>query len=151
MSRGNWSLTTMAAADLGVVHAIECQSPAPWSLRQLTMELETAGGCQLLCRLPDGSVAGFLLARTILDEAEILRLATDSRYRRCGAASRLLQFFIAAAEQLQVRKIHLELRAANAPALALYQKFAFEMTGRRPRYYTGPVDDALCLTRSFAS
>jgi ribosomal-protein-alanine N-acetyltransferase len=143
-----WPLTAMKVADLSAVHEIDCQSPAPWSLGQLEEEMAAPGGQQLLCRsLQDGRTSGFLLARFILDEAEILKLATAREYHRRGVASRLLEAFIATAGKRQIRKIHLELRAANSPARALYEKFAFEMTGRRPNYYTAPIDDALCLTR----
>ena len=148
MTDSAWSIAAMTVADLPAVHEIDCQSPSPWSFRQLEMEMAAPGGQQLLCRsLPTGRPAGFLLARFVLDEAEILKLATARDLRRRGVASRLLAAFLASAENRQVLRIHLELRATNAGARALYEKFAFEMTGRRPNYYTGPTDDALCLTR----
>jgi len=143
-----WPLTAMTAADLQAVHEIDCQSPSPWSFRQLKEEMAAPGGQQLLCRsLAPGHPGGFLLARIVLDETEILKLATAREFRRLGVASRLLEAFIATARDRQLRRIHLELRADNSPALALYEKFAFEMTGRRPNYYTAPIDDALCMTR----
>lgn len=148
MSGPVWSCTAMTAADLPAVHEIDCQSPAPWSFRQLELEMTAPGGRQLLCRPPEaGLPAGFLLARINLDEAEILKLATAREFHRCGVASRLLESFIASAGHQQVQRIHLELREFNLPARALYDKFAFEMTGRRPNYYTDPNEDALCLTR----
>ena len=148
MTAPAWSLTTMTATDLQAVHEIDCQSPAPWSFRQLEEEMAAPGGQQLLCRsLESGRPAGFLLARIVLDEAEILKLATTREFHRRGVASLLLDAFIKTARDRLLRRIHLELRAANSPALALYEKFAFEMTGRRPNYYTAPIDDALCLTR----
>jgi ribosomal-protein-alanine N-acetyltransferase len=148
MSDPAWPLTAMTATDLQVVHEIDCQSPSPWSFRQLEEEMAVPGGQQLLCRsLALGRPAGFLLVRIVLDEAEILKLATSREFHRRGVASRLLEAFIATARDRQLRRINLELRAANSPALALYEKFAFEMTGRRPNYYTAPIDDALCLTR----
>ncbi len=143
-----FSFSAMTAADLPAVHEIDCQSPSPWSLGQLEQEMKAAGGRQLLCRSRKlRCLTGFLLTRIILDEAEILRLATAQEYQRRGVASRLLEYFIVTARHQQIRRIHLELRAANSPARALYEKFAFEMTGRRPNYYTDPKDDALCLTR----
>ena len=41
----------------------------------------------------------------------------------------------------------LEVRASNAPAIALYEGGGFVTIGRRPRYYTHPIEDALILWR----
>jgi ribosomal-protein-alanine N-acetyltransferase len=86
------------------------------------------------------------MARLLGVEAEILRIATDFEFRRRGVASSLLQAFISLAGQRGIYRFHLELRAENLPAMALYEKYAFEVTGRRPNYYTAPQDDALCMT-----
>ncbi|MGB9029422.1 MAG: GNAT family N-acetyltransferase, partial [Acidobacteriaceae bacterium] len=43
------------------------------------------------------------------------------------------------------RHLALEVRAGNAPAIALYQRCGFRPEGRRPRYYTDPEEDALLL------
>jgi [ribosomal protein S18]-alanine N-acetyltransferase len=40
----------------------------------------------------------------------------------------------------------LEVRAANDGALRLYHRHGFQVAGRRTRYYTNPIDDALLLT-----
>ena len=40
----------------------------------------------------------------------------------------------------------LEVRASNLAALRFYTRHKFEVVGRRPRYYTAPVEDALLLT-----
>ena len=41
--------------------------------------------------------------------------------------------------------IRLEVRASNAPALALYQRYGFSTRGVRRAYYSVPVEDALIL------
>jgi len=42
-------------------------------------------------------------------------------------------------------------RASNAAALRFYERHGFQITGRRPRYYDGPIEDALLLTAEIAS
>jgi ribosomal protein S18 acetylase RimI-like enzyme len=37
-------------------------------------------------------------------------------------------------------------RASNLSALRFYERHKFEVVGRRLRYYTAPVEDALLLT-----
>ena len=44
-----------------------------------------------------------------------------------------------------VREVILEVRASNLPALALYRQLGFVETGRRPRYYQAPEEDAILM------
>ena len=43
----------------------------------------------------------------------------------------------------------LEVRASNAPAIALYEKHGFAAVGRRKNYYESPKEDAVLMTLSF--
>jgi len=116
----------MTTADLPTAHRIECQSPSPWTHRQLAEELTYPESLQLACRSASGlELIGFLLGRLIPGEAEILKIATAREFHRQGAASRLLQAFLAAARQRGVNR------------------------WRRRNYYTAPQDDALCMTLAF--
>lgn len=151
MTQTPWRVAVMTPADLPDVQFIESQSPTPWSLKQLAEELTCQRSLQLVCRSTIGdNLGGFLMARLLPGEAEILKIATALTFRRQGIANLLLTSFFALAKAREISKIHLELRAANTPAHALYKKNAFEMTGRRRNYYTAPQDDALCLTLSIA-
>lgn len=146
MSETVWQVSSMTVADLPAVQRIEEQSPEPWSHRQLAEELAYQGALQLVCRsMVGGLLVGFLMARLITGETEILKIATMREFQRQGVAGSLLTAFIALAKQQGVSRFYLELRAQNRPARALYEKHAFEVTGRRPNYYTGPKDDALCM------
>ena len=40
----------------------------------------------------------------------------------------------------------LEVRASNAPAIALYRKHGFQTVGQRRNYYQKPDEDALLMT-----
>jgi ribosomal-protein-alanine N-acetyltransferase len=41
-------------------------------------------------------------------------------------------------------------RLSNLPAQALYEKFGFQPSGKRPRYYADPAEDALVMTATLA-
>ena len=43
----------------------------------------------------------------------------------------------------------LEVRASNAPAIALYEKHGFAAVGRRKNYYDAPREDAVLMTLTF--
>ena len=93
-----------------------------------------------------GEVAGFLVARRLSSELEILNFAVESEWRRCGTGAKLLGAALQWAQDFQATQAILEVRASNLAAIRFYERHKFEVVGRRPRYYTAPVEDALLLT-----
>lgn len=93
------------------------------------------------------TVSGLVAFRITGDEAEILNLAVDSRQRRRGIGSRLMEEMIEACKAAGVRTIFLEVRESNSGARNFYSGMGFTEAGRRGRYYRQPVEDALVLTR----
>jgi [ribosomal protein S18]-alanine N-acetyltransferase len=94
----------------------------------------------------DAEVAGFLVARRLSSELEILNFAVAFNWRRCGIGAKLLDEALKWAQTFQASRAILEVRASNLSALRFYASHKFEVVGRRPRYYTAPVEDALLLT-----
>jgi ribosomal-protein-alanine N-acetyltransferase len=77
------------------------------------------------------SFMSFLLLRVVADEAEVITLGVVRKRR--GVATHLLK---AALDRLVgVARVHLEVAEGNAGAIALYERFGFTRTGRRPAYY----------------
>ena len=94
-----------------------------------------------------GAIAGFLVARAVEHQAEILNLSVDPAKRRAGGASALLQAAIAELRQRQVRRAFLEVRESNLAAIAFYGKHGFVATGKRPNYYRDPDEGAVLMMR----
>ena len=95
----------------------------------------------------DGAkIAGFLVARRVAGDIEILNFAVRAELRRQGIGEAVLRQVFAWGRSLRAENAFLEVRASNLPALRFYEKHGFRETGRRPRYYSAPVDDALLLT-----
>jgi ribosomal-protein-alanine N-acetyltransferase len=97
-----------------------------------------------------GAVAGFALASLLESQAELETIAVAPERRRQGLARRL--FFVLAAElgPAGAREFILEVRTSNHPALELYRSLGFAETGRRPRYYHDPVEDAVLMSLPLA-
>lgn len=96
-----------------------------------------------------GEDAGFALSRAILDDAELLLLATRPRFRGRGVGGALVRAVLAEAEARGVIDLHLEVRAGN-DAVRLYTREGFSKVGERRGYYrgkTGQLFDALTLGR----
>lgn len=91
------------------------------------------------------AVAGFLLAWFVADEGEIANVAVHPDWRGRGVGSALLDDVLAAARARATAAVYLEVRASNDTAQALYASRGFEQVGRRRRYYSRPVEDAIVL------
>jgi len=94
----------------------------------------------------DELVVGFAGFWIMLDEAHIIAIAVKHHYRRQGIGEGLLVSVIDMAMNLKSTLVTLEVRASNTAAQALYQKYGFEVVGRRPRYYSDNQEDAILMT-----
>ena len=100
-----------------------------------------------------GRLAGFLFARRVADEAEILSIAVDGSCRRRGIGQRLLNHLIGELRRDGPCRLILEVAVDNEPALALYEDNGFAEVGLRMEYYATPGGrpvDAKLLARDLA-
>ena len=91
-------------------------------------------------------IVAFLGLWMLPDEAHIVTIAVRESYRRQGLGELLLISAIDLAQSQQQTLITLEVRVSNEAALALYEKYGFDRTGLRPRYYSDNREDAHVLT-----
>lgn len=118
----------------------------PWSANALASHMAGAGG--LLLVATDGqAVLGYISARLLPPESEIYRVAVDPAHRRRGIGEALLSAALDAARAQGVTHTFLDVRASNAPAIALYEKCGFTRLSRRRGYYRDPREDALILCK----
>jgi [ribosomal protein S18]-alanine N-acetyltransferase len=132
------------AARLAALHAAAFDGPgdAPWSAAAFAGLLSQAG--VFAVEAPDG----FILMRTVADEAEILTLAVGPAARRRGLGAGLVGEAVLAATARGAVRVFLEVAGDNTAARALYARAGFVEAGRRPGYYAGPDGgrrDALIL------
>lgn len=98
-------------------------------------------------------VAGFVVSRIALDESEILSIAVASDYRGRGHSRQLLQTHLGHLAGRGVKTVFLEVEENNLAARALYDRFGFQLVGRRERYYQsadGKQLNALVLRRDLS-
>ena len=98
-------------------------------------------------------LAGFIMSRRAVDEAEILSVAVVAPRRRRGLAGRLLMLHLRKLAGLGVRRVFLEVDECNVAARRLYRRAGFLEAGRRKEYYrpaAGAPATALVLRRDLA-
>jgi ribosomal-protein-alanine N-acetyltransferase len=100
-----------------------------------------------------GKLAGFIMARLVEDEAEILSVAVAGPRQRRGLARKLLNLHLRRLAGLGARTVFLEVDEYNKPAIRLYDRAGFHEISRRPNYYPGAgakAAAALVLRRDLA-
>ena len=120
----------------------------PWSERSVASELENKLSYWLVA-VEGERVAGYIGSQSVMGESDMMNVAVHPEFRRQGIAQQLVLRLV---EELAKRGNHclsLEVRASNAPAIALYEKLGFSQVGRRPKYYRNPREDALILRKEW--
>ncbi|WP_250309528.1 ribosomal protein S18-alanine N-acetyltransferase [Gardnerella sp. Marseille-Q2328] len=79
------------------------------------------------------------------DDAQIMTIGVAEQYQRKGIASELLLTMVKTAKQIGAKRMLLEVRVDNIPALALYERFGFARMGLRKRYYQPEGVDAYTM------
>lgn len=131
--------TCADAASLARLHAASFD--APWDIDEIAALLDAPGGLGLVVH-DAGEDTGFLLARTVADEAEILTVAVLPHRRKLGTGRALLEAAVVAVRTAGAASLYLEVAVHNVAALALYEKAGFVRAGLRPRYYARPDGEA---------
>lgn len=136
--------------DIDALLILQRRSPgaASWTAADYGSILSADGSAWLLAedRAAERPV-GFLLARSLADEMEILNLAVAPAYRRRGIGRRLVGVALARAQVRGARQCWLEVRASNLAALDFYRAVGFVEGYRRRAYYRDPVEDGVVLVR----
>ncbi len=138
--------------DLESLLSIQRASPgaSPWSPSDYESLLSADGTICLLAEDEEDERIGFVLARVMADEMEILNLAVRPAKRRRGLGRRLVTEALGRGCARGVRQCWLEVRASNQAALEFYRALGFQERTRRPNYYRDPVEDAVVCARRLA-
>jgi ribosomal-protein-alanine N-acetyltransferase len=118
----------------------------PWTEVQLDEALGWPGVIAIVAENATG-VTGYVLGRIVVDQAEILSLATAAAQRRRGIGRELLAAVLAAMIERGACSAWLEVRVSNQAARAMYRAAGFVTASRRRDYYRQPREDALVLRR----
>lgn len=144
------SIRPAAVTDIQSVAEIERASFGdPWSEAAFRALYGMRGAIFLVAgRSETYSIAGYVIARVVADQSEILNLAVAPLERRRGLGGELLDAGLAAVRTAGAQEVFLEVRESNSGAFALYTSRGFAALSRRRKYYRNPVEDALLLRRT---
>jgi ribosomal-protein-alanine N-acetyltransferase len=136
-----------ASADLDLLAALEARAfTDPWSRAALEPLFAAGAGEAYVAFAGNGRPAGYALFQLLPGECELLRVGVVPEARRRGLAKALLGAALARLAAAGRPVCHLEVRAGNEAARALYSALDFVLVGRRRGYY-GDGEDAVRYRR----
>lgn len=86
--------------------------------------------------IKDGAPKGFITYSVNIDTSDLQDLFVAEDYRKQGAGNALVSAFIKEAFSRGVKKLFLEVRESNVPAIKLYEKAGFTFLAERKKYYS---------------
>jgi ribosomal-protein-alanine N-acetyltransferase len=152
---GPVAIAAMRRRDLRSVLRIDAQQPQQgWSLGLYLAELRrsrpvgAAGGAydrRYLVARVDGRAAGFAGVLFQQPDAHVTTIAVDTAARGRRVGTRLMLVVARLVVAAGADNLTLEVRAANAPAIALYRRFGLAPVGVRRGYYADIGEDAIVM------
>ncbi len=142
------TIRKMLLEDLPTVVQIDRMSfSLPWPEQTYRYEITANPSARcLVAETDEKKIAAMIVSWIVVDELHIATFATHCNYRRKGIGSLLLTEALNDGRRLGMRRAFLEVRAGNEAAQAMYRKFGFAVTGRRPKYYRDNDEDAILMT-----
>lgn len=148
-SPGAVRLAPMTVLQTDAVATIEAAAYAfPWSRGNFVDSLAAGYLAEVLID-PTADVIGYYVAMPVVDELHLLNITVAPAWQGQGHALRLLDRVVHQARGMDARAVWLEVRESNARARGIYERYGFDIVGRRPGYYPAPGgarEDALLMS-----
>ena len=118
----------------------------PCSEKGLELFLDEKNLC--VCCFEDSTLVSYCTLVTVLDEAQIINVATSPEFRGRGYAREVIFSVVDECKKRGITLISLEVRESNAPAIALYTSFGFTIEGKRKDFYKNPRENAFVMIKN---
>lgn len=126
---------------------------SPWTRKMLEAELTTNQFAHFLVArrreesIPQAepTIIGYHCFWIVFEELRLMNLAVRESMRRRGVGKALVTEALRLGLEQAATRAVLEVRASNDPACSLYTCLGFVQIGRRPRYYTNPIEHAVLM------
>lgn len=143
LMEGSYSLRPATSDDIPAILALETKvHSAPWGEENFRFELSKPYSQFLVMTddETDNTVAGYIIYWVLFDDCQILNVVVDLPFRGLGLAKKMIRQAAQSALQKGIKKLSLEVRKSNLPAIQLYQSLKFAITHVRKGFYSNGED-----------
>ena len=128
--------------DIDLCYELDSNTISLWSKEQWANEFKK-DGTKIFGLLIKNLVIGICVFQVVLDEAQINYFVVNQRFRKKGFGSYFMRYLIKKCEQLNLKKLLLEVSQSNIIAERFYSRFDFSTVGIRKNYYKDGSDALL--------
>ena len=128
--------------EIDLCYELDSNTISLWSKKQWSNEFKKEG-TKIVGLLISNLVIGICVFQVVLDEAQINYFVVDHKFRKKGFGSYLMNYLIKQCENLNLRKLLLEVSQRNVIAEEFYSRFDFFTVGIRKSYYKDGSDAIL--------
>ena len=144
MNIRRWKYTDIAPLEK---FQLEAGFPDRWNYNILAQSFLSDRFFGLLAE-ENGEIAGMAAIGFNLDEADLEIVLVAKERRRQGLGGALMDALMAECAARELKKLFLEVRESNLPAVSLYKKYGFEKISQRKKYY-GDGENADVMLKEF--
>ncbi len=120
--------------DIDLCHELDLKTISLWSKKQWANEFKKEG-TKIFGLLISNLVIGICVLQVVFDEAQINYFVVNQSFREKGFGTYLMSFLIEKCENLNLKKLLLEVSQSNVAADRFYSRFDFSTVGIRKNYY----------------
>ena len=136
------SIKEITKEDVGLCFELDSKTISLWSTKQWEEELKQKGVKVFNLSLLN-EVIGICAIQLVIDEAQINYFSVNQKFRRKGFGTYLMRYLIKICEELNIKKLILEVSETNYAAKNFYNHFQFFTVGIRKKYYKDGSDALL--------
>ena len=128
------SIKLINEKDIDLCYELDSNTISLWSKKQWAQEFKKEG-TKIFGLLIRKLVIGICVFQVVLDEAQINYFVVKKKFRKKGLGSYFMSYVIKKCEQLNLKKLLLEVSQSNITAERFYSRFDFSTVGIRKNYY----------------
>jgi len=128
------SVKQLNEKEIDLCHELDSNTISLWSKKQWANEFKKEG-IKIFGLLIKNLVIGICVFQVVLDEAQINYFVVNQKFRKKGFGSYLMNYLIEKCEELNLKKLLLEVSQSNLTAERFYRRFDFFTVGIRKNYY----------------
>ena len=128
------SIKKINEKDIELCCELDSNTISLWGKKQWANEFKKEG-TKIFGLLIKNLVIGICVFQVVLDEAQINYFVVNQKFRKKGFGSYLMNNLIKKSEELNLKKLLLEVSQSNLNAERFYERFEFSTVGIRKNYY----------------
>ena len=136
------SIKEILEKDIDLCYQLDLNTISLWSKKQWSNEFKKEG-TKIFGLLFANFLVGVCVFQVVLDEAQINYFVVNQKFRKRGYGSYLMSYLIKISEELNLKKLLLEVSQSNVTAEKFYSRFDFFTVGIRKNYYKDGTDALL--------